>query len=758
MESVPRDENTLDADRRIIGHRGCILGILIAALIVAELSKDIIFSTDLGDWLPACMFLYYGMIACLPFLLARMAPRAAGFDTQWLPGSRWHWAWFLGMVFLLIVSKVLVAALAATFVGSPSPRPSFGSGLVTPTGVVFLGIAGIFIAPLAEEIFFRGYLLEQLRKLTRTGIALLIQSLLFGLIHLYTRGLFTSLALINSGDAFIVGMILGVWRIKFRSLLPLVLAHVLLNTVAIVHLKARYDQAVDRLHPKYTISEETTYITGPLRKDGSVDYVAALNQLSSQGVTPENNAAVPFWKAVGPEEILPEYRDKYFQMLGISPLPDKGDYFVDLDNYVARRKNSTKPPDAKPEAGTPDKAWNLLNLAMRRPWSPQEFPLLAQWLAANEKPLALVVEASKRPRRYDPLCCGERPPLIAVLFPAIQHYRDVARALCVRAMLRLGEGRLEEAWQDLLTCHRLARLAGQGPTLVDAFVAFSTERTACTGDQALLQHFHLTATQAAKMRENLNRLPTMPGMADKLDVAERFSYLNIVADCSRQGPASLAWCDDALVLDVSELKELNDTIKSLIHYGADTAIDWDLILREGNSWFDRIADAFSKPTRVEQREALSKVEDDLRKLKKTAADTKSLDELMLGDPRKALSERFSQVLLTLFPPLLPHYIQVEDRWIMRFELDNLGFALASYRADHGAYPAKLADLAPNYVVEVPKDVFIDSELHYRLEGKGYLLYSVGVNGKDDGAKSYEDRKKDEDWDDLVVRMPAPEHK
>ncbi len=78
---------------------------------------------------------------------------------------------------------------------------------------------------------------------------------------------------------------------------------------------------------------------------------------------------------------------------------------------------------------------------------------------------------------------------------------------------------------------------------------------------------------------------------------------------------------------------------------------------------------------------------------------------------------------------------------MRFELDKLGFALAAYRADHGAYPAKLADLTPNYVAEVPKDIFNDSELHYRLEGKGYLLYSVGVNGKDDGAKSYEDRKK-----------------
>ena len=44
-----------------------------------------------------------------------------------------------------------------------------------------------------------------------------------------------------------------------------------------------------------TISKETTYITEPLRADGYPDYVAALNQRFSQGVTPENNAAVLFW-------------------------------------------------------------------------------------------------------------------------------------------------------------------------------------------------------------------------------------------------------------------------------------------------------------------------------------------------------------------------------------------------------------------------------------------------------------------------------
>jgi len=38
MEPVSRDEDTLDADRQIVGRRGYVLGILIAALNVAYLS------------------------------------------------------------------------------------------------------------------------------------------------------------------------------------------------------------------------------------------------------------------------------------------------------------------------------------------------------------------------------------------------------------------------------------------------------------------------------------------------------------------------------------------------------------------------------------------------------------------------------------------------------------------------------------------------------------------------------------------------
>ena len=76
-------------------------------------------------------------------------------------------------------------------------------------------------------------------------------------------------------------------------------------------------------------------------------------------------------------------------------------------------------------------------------------------------------------------------------------------------------------------------------------------------------------------------------------------------------------------------------------------------------------------------------------------------------------------------------------------------------ADHGAYPAKLADLSPKYVAAIPKDRFTDGDLHYSLQDGGYLLYSVGHNGQDDGGKGVEDRKEGrEPWDDRRANFEA----
>ena len=402
---------------------------------------------------------------------------------------------------------------------------------------------------------------------------------------------------------------------------------------------------------------------------------------------------------------------------------------------------------------------------MKRPWSKKEFPVLAGWLAANEKPLALLVAASKRPRRYDPLVSRDGS-VIRVFFPAVGQYREAARALTARAMLRMDEGKVDEAWEDLLACHRLARLAGQGPSLVEGLVAIAVDRVACGGDQGLLQHARLTPAQIARMRADLDKLPPLPKMVDKFNVAERFLYLDCVGIVIREGINSLVNSLTDLTGDGKPKSKSRDKgmLMSLIETVLRVAVDWDQVLRMGNAWYDRMADACGKPTRAERQAAADKIDDDIGKLIADAKDWKSLGLSLLTGPRKAISKWMGEVLGGLLSPAIAAAVRAEDRATMQFDVTRLAFALAAYHADRGTFPARLADLAPNYVAEVPKDIFNASELHYRQEGEGYLLYSVGPNGRDDGGKGVDDEEKAivenadahvwNGWDDLSVRVPA----
>lgn len=507
---------------------------------------------------------------------------------------------------------------------------------------------------------------------------------------------------------------------------------VLLLVVAALLLAWRRSCSSSGSSIRVTISKDTTYITEPLRADGYPDYVAALNQRFSEGVTPENNSAVLFWKAIGPRELGGKYREKHFKMLGIPPLPGTGDYFIEdwMEREVKAEENLEWRYQLKKQYDS----------AIERPWSKQEFPVWAEWLSANEKPLAMLAEAFKRSRRYDPLIADEDGTVISILLPGVQASRDVAGALIARAMLRLHQGKTDEAWADLLACHRLARLVGQGPFLVEAMAAITIEGMACTADQTLLQDTKLTASQIAKMRANLAKLPPMSKMADKLDVAERFIFLDCMSFVAREGPLAMGDFEMGTRMPDNAIRSIGNLIGSAV-------IDWDLILRMGNKWYDRIAVACREPTWAARKKAMDSIEHDIKTLGSASSRLS-----MLFNPSRTIGHVYMRLLL----PAVSRCVVVEDRATMQFELTKLAFALAAYHADRGSYPAKLAELTPKYVPAVPKDIFNEADLHYRRADKGYLLYSVGENGVDDGGNGREDAEQAkgfENWDDQVIRMP-----
>jgi hypothetical protein len=78
-----------------------------------------------------------------------------------------------------------------------------------------------------------------------------------------------------------------------------------------------------------------------------------------------------------------------------------------------------------------------------------------------------------------------------------------------------------------------------------------------------------------------------------------------------------------------------------------------------------------------------------------------------------------------------------------------GVAAMRFRKAEGRWPRSLEELAPKWLRETPMDPFTGKPLPYRVDEEGVVVYSVGVDGKDDGG--VETPEKLEGGDDLHRR-------
>lgn len=475
---------------------------------------------------------------------------------------------------------------------------------------------------------------------------------------------------------------------------------------------------------------ETTVLTGPFDSAGLIDYETALNERLKGKSTPDTNAVVLLVKCIGPKPEGHPLHPDFYKWLGVAPPPDEGEYLGrSWDSFQADRTAENREQFDERERDR-----------LNRPWTEAGDPKFYAVVKANETPLAIAAEASRRPDYFHPMIArradGTRDNLIGALLPMVQRCREVAYFLRLRAMLRCGEQKYDEAWADVMTIHRLGRLMGHGGTLIERLVGIALDAIANGAALAVLEAARPTAVKALIWRDQLAALPPVLPLADSVELSERYMFLDGMQFIHRD-PEQFKQH-----VSLRAFKEAPEAIpRALIR------MDWNRSLKLGNRWYDRACDALRRPTRSERLSALAAVEKytpDTIRFDVMAGD--SLDQILdgtTGDP-------FADRLVSLFLPLVTKYSEYDCRIEVHFQTEMLAFALAAYLADHGNYPAKLADLVPKYVKAIPNDPYSEKEFIYKPTAKGYELYSVGPNGVDDGGQSLND---DPRGDDYGVRMP-----
>jgi hypothetical protein len=529
--------------------------------------------------------------------------------------------------------------------------------------------------------------------------------------------------------------------------------------------------------PPIVVSQQTTYITEPMSRIGMPDFERYILERSREGVTPQDNAAALIWRALWPGELQPADYAAVAKELGLSRIPSKDEaleyvYAASNQKRVADwLKNSASdaadggPPPLTGSTANGDEdsavdsygqntlegaTEDVLEQAMSRPWTSEQIPPLAEWVRANQKPLDMLREASRRPRCYFPSTSflnRERETLFAMLLSGQQSAREAARALSTRAMWHLGEGRTEEAWHDLLAAHRIARLMAQGPTLVEQLIAIAIDGIACDRTQTLIHRGNLSAEHLQWIRRDLAALPPFTGTAKTMDQLERLGTIDAIIHLA--APSNGNWEETMAIMG-------NDTGGlPLLHA---VSVDWNLILRDVNKWYDRLADAANLASRPERQAAFDKIEADMERL--VAENQRPMKLALSTVSRHQRSEVIAAMMIGMFLPAVSAATNAEDRANAVMQLTQLAAALAEHRAAHGEYPVKLDQLVPGVLDKLPLDIHTASPFIYRRDGDGYLVYSAGDNGKDDGGSNERmnilaGRSNDDDASQTVAETAQP---
>ncbi len=248
----------------------------------------------------------------------------------------------------------------------------------------------------------------------------------------------------------------------------------------------------------------------------------------------------------------------------------------------------------------------------------------------------------------------------------------------------------------------------------------------------ILRRSGLSSERCKDMLRELLSLPDLPTAERAIDVGERFSRL-----------------DDVMVVMCAPASLPDGTVGPFYRSGT---IDFNLILQRVNAIVDgdiaplRVAD-YAERRRMSDRH---RAEYEASFHKGWATWLWRLACYFVSTPGVRLqyrSELFGDSLVAFITPNIGHADDHRLAAAMRRRVVQAAYALAAWHAEKGNYPKDLAELIPDYLPRVPIDEFSGGPLVYKPGDAGYLLYSVGRNGRDDGGES----SKSSNADDIVIR-------
>ncbi len=320
--------------------------------------------------------------------------------------------------------------------------------------------------------------------------------------------------------------------------------------------------------------------------------------------------------------------------------------------------------------------------------------LMAQYLADNRQALELLHKGAAIEHSRYPIDLSKG---FAAQMPALGFIRDGARLLELEAVVHAENGKTEEAIDSIKSIFGLARSLSKEPILVLQLVRIACQSLAVSTLEQAVNRTEFSDEQLADLNQTLINAED-PCAMPRAFVGERCSGLSIFTMPAAKVPPMLDMTDN-------DPNPLGAPAISFYRFTGLADMDAVLYLDMMNDYIEAL-----KLAPEQRQEAADAVEARLEKISRI------------------------HVVLHIIMPALSRCTTIDIRVAAQLRTTQTGLAVQRYRLATDKLPDTLAELVPAYLDAVPKDPFDGKELRYKKLETGFVVYSIGEDGSDDGGK------------------------
>ena len=388
----------------------------------------------------------------------------------------------------------------------------------------------------------------------------------------------------------------------------------------------------------------------------------------------------------------------------------------------------------------------------------EELSTLRDWIWKNEATLEKFKLASEKPyywRRYQ----SETGEMLRVLLPTVNKYKRVVRLVLWRARIRVLDGEVKEALDDILACYR-AGMHMRTPTfLIEQLVAIAVESETIRTVLRILTEVEIEAEVLADFHGRFEKLVEKNRFGLRFD-GEELSWLDEVQRSFTAGtggghviPKRLRTIYDfmnfpVVLVDVDDGSSIQpkrarpNWFKRRV-VDAREMVDLAVVVSKtiGGLVKKTCSILFFHPDKGDTTEKLEELFDYFELVAAKTPFELRQDQIESYDVVESMIKGniFLEVVLANSGA-----IRVIDlSWRSKAQAEGCIATIGAlrYKQEMGDFPNRL-----EYLIEVgllkrlPMDPYSDKPLVYRKTNEGFTLYSVGENFTDDGGKMFMDDK------------------